>query len=95
MTLDVLEEIFGGLSPDTVGDATVDQEQLPGGEAMRVRRMRGEQGDPVGQGTIIERLYDRILVIDQWPSRLRRGPGRASRSVGAERVLVRPGRVSA
>jgi hypothetical protein len=54
MTLDVLEEIFGGPSPDTVGDAEVDREKLPGGPAVRVRRMRVEEGDPSGQGTIIE-----------------------------------------
>jgi hypothetical protein len=54
ITLDVLEEIFGGPSADTVGDAAVGREQLPGGPAVRVRRMRVEEGDPTGQGTIIE-----------------------------------------
>jgi hypothetical protein len=54
MTLEVLEEIFGGPSSDTVGDAAVAREQLPGGQAVRVRRMRVEEGDPTGQGTIIE-----------------------------------------
>jgi hypothetical protein len=54
MTLEVLEEIFGGPSSDTVGDAAVEREQLPGGQAVRVRRMRVEEGDPTGQGTIIE-----------------------------------------
>ena len=53
-TLDVLEEVFGGPSADTVGDAVVDREQLPGGPAVRVRRVRAEAGDPAGQSTLIE-----------------------------------------
>jgi hypothetical protein len=54
MTLDVLEEVFGGPSADTVGDAVVDREQLPGGPAVRVRRIRAEAADPAGQSTLIE-----------------------------------------
>ena len=53
-TLDVLEEVFGGPSADTVGDAVVNREQLPGGPAVRVRRIRAEAGDPAGQSTLIE-----------------------------------------
>jgi hypothetical protein len=54
MTLDALEEIFGGPSADTVGEAVVSREKLPGGPAVRVRRMRVEDADPAGQGTIVE-----------------------------------------
>jgi hypothetical protein len=53
-TLDVLEEVFGGPSADTVGDAVVNREQLPGGPAVRVRRIRAEVADPAGQSTLIE-----------------------------------------
>jgi len=54
MTLDALEEIFGGPSADTVGEAVVSREKLPGGPAVRVRRMRVEDADPTGQGTLVE-----------------------------------------
>jgi hypothetical protein len=54
MTIEVLEEIYGGPSADTVGDSTVEREQLPGGPALRIRRMRAEAGDPTGQSIIIE-----------------------------------------
>jgi hypothetical protein len=55
-TLDVLEEIFGGPAADTVGEKTVEREQLPGGPALRIRRMRAEPGDPTGQSTIMEEV---------------------------------------
>ncbi|HEX3514976.1 MAG TPA: hypothetical protein VHT26_13335 [Trebonia sp.] len=54
MTLDALEEIFGGPSADTVGEAVVSREELPGGHAVRVRRMRVENSDPTGDGTLVE-----------------------------------------
>jgi hypothetical protein len=54
MTLDALEEIFGGPSADTVGEAVVSREKLPGGPAVRVRRMHVEDADPTGHGTLVE-----------------------------------------
>lgn len=54
ITLDALEEIFASPSADTVGDAAITREDLPGGEAVRVRRTRAENADPAGQATLIE-----------------------------------------
>lgn len=53
-TLDVLEEIFGGPSADTVGDFSVTREELPGGESVRVRRTRSEAPDKSGEAVLIE-----------------------------------------
>jgi len=60
MTLDALEEMFGGPSADTVGKAVVSREELPGGPTVRVRRMRVEDADPTGNGTVIEGVMHAI-----------------------------------
>lgn len=53
-TMEVLEEIFGGPSADTVGDFSVTRAELPGGQAVRVRRTRAEDPAGNGQATLIE-----------------------------------------
>ena len=54
ITLDVLEEIYGKASPDTVGDIETSKIDLPSGPAVRVRSKRIEEPDPAGQGTLVE-----------------------------------------
>ena len=54
ITLDVLEEIYGKASPDTVGDIETSKVDLPSGPAVRVRSKRIEEPDPAGQGTLVE-----------------------------------------
>jgi hypothetical protein len=60
ITLDLLEQIYATVSPDTVGDVDTARVDLPSGPAVRVRSRRVEERDPAGQGTLTEGVIHAI-----------------------------------
>ncbi len=75
LTFDVLRQFYAKRSAETVGDIEIEQADLPGGPALRVRSKHIEQADEHGQGLLMEAvtcairpsgLVDAVVLTMTW-----------------------------